>query len=456
MAIVHFINYRKAQTNAGMMFVLNYTMQDTKTIADGKKFVSGINCTPASAYTEFRNTKRLYGKEDGRLFYHFVQSFPVVENITPETAHEIALKFASESDKLKGFEIVVSTHCDRDHIHSHFVMNSVNAENGKKFHISEPEVEMLMKESDRIIQQYGLSVLNPQEKKSVKPMSDREYRSAKNGESWKLRLAIAIEDAMALAISKAHFIELMAVEGYSVKWTDERKYITYTTPDGFKCRDNKLHEEKYLKENMENEFRIRKEIIAVLERPSAPADADRFESRAMCGGYRAELESDDRLAENADGYADRDFGRSDAAYHQSRFDENTSSAERNADGIYRGLRNDNSGISGTDGGERSSICRTDEYGNAEYIITGWENERAVLTESLYGGGQDEEVFEESILDFADTDSGAHHLGTDTAFLFAELTDIIDSTPHVEDCTTMKLPRQKKKKEQNRGPVMGGM
>jgi len=133
MAIVHFVNYRKAQTNAGMKFVLNYTMQDKKTVSDDKKFVSGINCTPASAYTEFRNTKKLYGKEDGRLFYHFVQSFPVGEKITPETAHEIALRFASESEKLKGYEIVVSTHCDRDHIHSHFVMNSVNAETGKSF-----------------------------------------------------------------------------------------------------------------------------------------------------------------------------------------------------------------------------------------------------------------------------------------------------------------------------------
>lgn len=59
MAIIHFINYRKAQSNAGMKFVLNYTMQDKKTVSDDKKFVSGINCTPTSAYTEFRNTKKL-------------------------------------------------------------------------------------------------------------------------------------------------------------------------------------------------------------------------------------------------------------------------------------------------------------------------------------------------------------------------------------------------------------
>lgn len=134
MAIVHFINYRKTQSNSGMKFVLNYAMQGKKTVADdGKKYVSGVGRTPLSAYVEFNNTKKLYGKTDGRLFYHFIQSFPIGENITPETAHEIALRFVSESKKLKGFEIVVSTHCDRDHIHSRFVMNSVNSETGKNF-----------------------------------------------------------------------------------------------------------------------------------------------------------------------------------------------------------------------------------------------------------------------------------------------------------------------------------
>lgn len=457
MAIVHFVNYRKAQTNAGMKFVLNYTMQDKKTVSDDKKFVSGINCTPASAYTEFRNTKKLYGKEDGRLFYHFVQSFPVGEKITPETAHEIALRFASESEKLKGYEIVVSTHCDRDHIHSHFVMNSVNAETGKKFHINENEIELLMKESDRIIREYGFSILPSQPKKQkVKPMSDREYRSADNSQSWKLRLAMVIDDAMLQAVSCEHFIELMELEGYSVKWTDERKYITYTTPEGFKCRDNKLHEEKYLKGNMENEFRIRKEITAGIERASQTADADSFQSRAVYSGYRAELESNDWLTENAGRYADRDTGKSGTAYYPFGFDEITPAAERNADEIYRGYGNGDGGISEADGRERSGIYRTDEYGNEQYVLTGWENERAIFEESLYCRGQDEEVFNQSVLDFSDADSYFNHLGTDTAYLVGELTDIIDSTPYVEDCTTMKQPRQKKKKEQNHGPVMGGM
>lgn len=457
MAIVHFVNYRKEQTNAGMRFVLDYTMQDMKTVTDGKKFVSGINCTPASAYTEFRNTKRLYGKEDGRLFYHFVQSFSIGENITPETAHDIALRFAEETKKFHGFEIVVSTHCDRDHIHSHFVLNSVNAETGKKFHISENEIEMLMKESDRIIKEYGLSVLPSQPKKQeIKSMSDREYRSADNGQSWKLRLAMAIDDAMLQAVSREHFIELMAMESYSVKWTDERKHITYTTPDGFKCRDNKLHEEKYLKGNMENEFRIRKKIAAGIERASASADAGRCESRALRSSYGIKLESNDWFAENPDGYDGRNYGRTGTVDLPFGANENTLPAEQYADEIYRGLTNNNAGISGGDGRERPSLYRTDEYGNERTVLTGWEDERSVFENALRSGGEDENVFEENVLDFVDPDGGTHHLGTDTAFLFAELTNILDGAPYVDDCTTMKQSWQKKKKEQNRGPSMGGM
>ena len=287
-------------------------------------------------------------------------------------------------------------------------------------------------------------------------MSDREYRSADNGQSWKLRLAMVIDEVMLQAVSREHFIELMEMEGYQVKWTDERKYITYTTPDGFKCRGNKLHEEKYLKGNMENEFRIRKEITAGIEGASQTADANSGESRAVYRGYRAELESDDWLTENADGTAVRDTGKSGTAYHPFGTDEDTLAAERYADEIYRGCRNADNGISGADGTAGVSIYRTDEYGNEQYVLTGWENERTVFENALRGGGQDEEMFDQSVLDFADSDSGFNHLGTDTAYLFAELTDILDSTPYVEDCTTMKQSRQKKKKEQNHGPVMSGM
>ena len=72
MAIVHFVNYQKPQTYNTMSFVLQYTMRDDKTVADdGNKYVTGVNCTPQSAYTEFNNTKRLYNKTDKRTVLSF-------------------------------------------------------------------------------------------------------------------------------------------------------------------------------------------------------------------------------------------------------------------------------------------------------------------------------------------------------------------------------------------------
>ncbi len=93
-------------------------------------------------------------------------------------------------------------------------------------------------------------------------MGTREYRSAAKGESWKFRLMNTIDQCMKYAETKEEFISLMESEGYQVRWTDSRKNITYTTPEGMKCRDDRLHETKYTKEVMEREFRIRAEIIS--------------------------------------------------------------------------------------------------------------------------------------------------------------------------------------------------
>lgn len=174
----------------------------------------------------------------------------------------------------------------------------------------------------------------------------------------------------------------------------------------------------------------------------------------MYRGYRTELESDDWFTENADGTANRDTGRSGSVNFPFGTDENTFQAERYADEIYRGCGSADSRVSEANVTADRETDQTDGTDYERTFLTGWENERAVFENALYGRGQDEETFNQSILDFSDPGSSFNHLGTDTAFLVAELTDIIDSTPQVEDCTTMKQPRQKKK--QQHGPVMGGM
>lgn len=233
-ATVKFIASKKSQTRGGMSAILKYCSQDKKTVWNDKKLVSSINCVAQSSFTEMMNTKNQYGKTGDRMFYHLVQSFHPDENITPETAHEIGLKLANEI--FKGYEVQVATHSDTEHIHNHFVVNSVSFENGLKYHSDKDEIQRIRDYSDKLCKEYGLSVLKPKKSK-VEKMSAREYRVADRGHSWKLQLAITIDEAMQFAISKEHFINLMENEGYEVKWTDSRKNITYTTPNGMKCKE---------------------------------------------------------------------------------------------------------------------------------------------------------------------------------------------------------------------------
>ena len=259
MAIVHFVNYKRGtQSRAAMRGVMLYVIQERKTTWEDGPLISGINCQPQSVYDDFLNTKLLYHKDGGVMFYHMVQSFPKGAAVDPRQAHEAARRLAEYFD---GCEVLVCTHVDREHIHSHCVINSVNFETGKKLHMAKEQIQELMRRNDMICQEMGLPVFEVTAQQA-RGMGGAEYHTALKGQSWKLRLMNTIDECMKCAADKDAFVSLMASEGYAVRWESGRKYITYTTPDGMKCRDSKLHEEKYCKEAMEHEFRIRAEIVS--------------------------------------------------------------------------------------------------------------------------------------------------------------------------------------------------
>ena len=261
MATVTYIKEKKQHLSA-MRGVMRYCMHHTKTWDEQSQqfLISGVNCSGANSILEFETTKAAHGKLDGTNFYQYVQSFADWENITPQQAHEVAKEFAVRA--WPGMEVLVTTHCDTDNVHTHFVINSVSFETGLKLRQNPNTLIDLRQISDEICQAHHFSVLPKKSKKQSTGMSAREYRSAAKGESWKFRLINTIDDCMRFAGSREEFVALMKSEGCAVRWEDSRKSITYTTPDGMKCRDNKLHEDKYLKEVMEYEFRIRKQLTA--------------------------------------------------------------------------------------------------------------------------------------------------------------------------------------------------
>ena len=250
--------------------------------------VTGWNCTAQSALSEMQLTKERFRKTDGRQYYHFVQSFGERDRLTPQEIHAMGLELARR--EFPDFEVVVATHVDTAHPHNHLVVNSVSFQDGRKLHQSAADLQAHRLASDEICIAHGLEILPPPQRRvRQKRIGTREYRSAAKGQSWKFRLMNAIDQCMGCAATREEFISLMESEGYQVRWTEGRKNITYTTPDGMRCRDNRLHEEKYTKEVMEHEFRIRAEIVhGGIETAESAADEFRvFDEPNSAGVGRA-------------------------------------------------------------------------------------------------------------------------------------------------------------------------
>lgn len=365
MAIVHFVNYKRGtQSRAAMRGVMLYVMQEMKTTWEGAPLVSGINCQPQSVYDDFLNTKLLYHKDGGVMFYHMVQSFPKGAAVDPRQAHEAARRLAEYFD---GCEVLVCTHVDREHIHSHCVINSVNFETGKKLHMAKEQLQELMRRNDMICQEMGLPVFEPTAQQA-RGMSGAEYHTALKGQSWKLRLMNTIDACMKYAADKDAFVSLMASEGYAVRWESGRKYITYTTPNGLKCRDSKLHEEKYCKEVMEHEFRIRAKLVQ-----------RKFRRAAEIGGG---IEADEPVEQRIGKYTAAD----DAAHCDP---VRSAAGDEQADGTGRrnklGAGGNSEGPAGAENARRPDTGAAVAHGDAEIADgdeqtagTGWEPEREVF------------------------------------------------------------------------------
>lgn len=368
MPIIHFIN-SKTQTASGMKNVLAYVTRTEKTKSEDKQYVTALNCSAPTAYEEMIATKNTYHKNSGRMYYHLVQSFPKGDDTPPELAHRIAVELAEKA--FGKYECVAATHIDREHIHSHIVFNSVSFEDGRKYHSNGNTVQELMGLSDEICMRYGVAVLDRQQQKKKDVLSDREYRSAVRGESWKFQLMNAVTEVMKQAKSKKQFVFMMKQLGYGVRWEDSRKYITYTCPNGRKCRCAKLHGEKFSKEMMEHEFKIRRECLDGTEQIRLAGGRG---NHAHGGSGQPELDSGDQSAEKilrgAGGTVEVAGRADDEIWNRN--------APAESESVVRS------------GGKRvpthsANNSRTDDklaYKSdqlvGEAVVTGWEAERGIL------------------------------------------------------------------------------
>ena len=239
--------------------VMTYATNPDKT--EKQFYTTGINCEVKDAVKQMQLVKTIYGKENGILAFHAYQSFNKGE-VTPEIAHEIGVKLANEmwGDR---FQIVVSTHLNTQHLHNHFVINSVSFKDGKKYYSNLENTALLRKTSDEICEEYGLSVLKEKTCKSGINFENFYKKSMRDSDYYKFAKE-DIDYAIKHSYTLKQFQQMLVSMGYNYYYRSDKLSVR-REPYKRNIRVERAFGEEYSLENikrriLENNY-IRQEKI---------------------------------------------------------------------------------------------------------------------------------------------------------------------------------------------------
>ena len=245
MAVTKFLT-RKTRLDT----IIKYIMNGEKT--EKMMYVSGVNCKPDTAIYEMQDTKKRFGKEDGIISYHLIQSFDGKE-VSPKKCHELGLQYAKE---LFGddFQFVVATHLNTDNVHNHIVINSVSFKSGNKFYSNRETKDFIRMTSDFICRENGLSVIKT-------PWKNKGYYKlyAKNNPYMQL-VKKDIDEAIAISNSYKGFISKLEAKGYYVSENEDTGLIIERNNSYQVVRPQELFGDNYSKEKIK--YRIENKIYA--------------------------------------------------------------------------------------------------------------------------------------------------------------------------------------------------
>ena len=239
--------------------VMTYATNPDKT--EKQFYTTGINCEVKDAVKQMQFVKTFYGKENGILAFHAYQSFNEGE-VTPEIAHEIGVKLANEmwGDR---FQVVVSTHLNTQHIHNHFVINSVSFKDGKKYYSNLTNTALLRKISDEICEEYGLSVLKEKNCKSGINFENFYKKSMRDSDYYKFAKE-DIDYAIEHSWTYKEFLKRLKEMGYEVYFR-ANKISVRMYPHKRNIRIERVFGEEYAIENIKNKicsrYPSREEVI---------------------------------------------------------------------------------------------------------------------------------------------------------------------------------------------------
>ena len=236
----------KGKIDIHLEHAINYILQPKK-LGDAN-LAGGINCLPDTAYEQMKSTKQMFGKAGGRQGYHFVLSLKPGEG-TPEIMYDITIRFAEKAFGGE-YETVVAVHTDRNHLHAHIIINSVNMVTGYKFQYHEGDWKYKFQPiTNKLCEEYGLHITPAEYSKEPKNMARPQWEREQVFSKW------IEQDARFCALNAEnmeHFIFLLEKQGFGIK---QGEHIAVKVPGMKRFKRLDTISEDFSRENLEAMFK---------------------------------------------------------------------------------------------------------------------------------------------------------------------------------------------------------
>ncbi|HFR3977886.1 TPA: SAG1250 family conjugative relaxase, partial [Streptococcus suis] len=175
------------------------------------------------------NNDRLYDSRNDRQqlkqtkihAHHLIQSFSPEDKLTPEEINRIGYETIKE---LTGgnFRFIVTTHTDKNHIHNHILINSVDLNSDKKLRWDYAQERNLRMISDRLAKESGAKIIPPNRYSHEK---FETYRKTNHKFELKQRLYFLMEN------SKNFEDFVVKASALNVEMDFSRKYARFFMTD---------------------------------------------------------------------------------------------------------------------------------------------------------------------------------------------------------------------------------
>ncbi|TKD49445.1 SAG1250 family conjugative relaxase [Streptococcus mitis] len=189
--------------------------------------------------------------------HHIIQSFSPDDHLTPEQINQIGYETVKE---LTGgrFRFIVATHVDKDHIHNHIILNSIDKNSDKKFLWDYKAERNLRMVSDRLSKIVGAKIIENR----YSHHQYEVYRKTNYKYEIKQRVYFLIENSKNFEDFKKK------AKALHLKIDFRHKHVTYFMTDSNMkqvVRDSKLSRKQPYNETYFKKKFVQREIINILE-----------------------------------------------------------------------------------------------------------------------------------------------------------------------------------------------